>query len=292
MRHPVRRERPTRRPRRPATRVPNHRSVGTTWLDEAVPDRHRIGVPGQYGGQGIAGRSGSGWGKRPVRQERRQAERGSPGARPGRAARPGAGPAGPRATVRAPPAPPARPARWARRATPTGRSAAWDPRRSTRHGPRRTGGAAGLSGRPARRPAGEGVARHRSAVRPPRAAGESRQTGRIWPPLRSVLLTTASKRAIRRNRRSEVRTRSQGWTAGSGSIHSWTIPRPNGPSRRTVGGHDRPAARVGDQRRGDLPIGQRAVGEVPQRSLEADRLVDRRDLQRTGPEAAIEGGVG
>src|SRR5947207_3056121 len=46
----------------------------------------------------------------------------------------------------------------------------------------------------------------------------------------------ASNRAMRLKAGSLARSRSSGSTAGSGSIQSWTIPSPKGPSRRTVGG--------------------------------------------------------
>src|SRR5580693_3679092 len=46
------------------------------------------------------------------------------------------------------------------------------------------------------------------------------------------------------------------------------MPGPNGPSRITVGGTtSQPAGR-------DLPAGQRAHREIPQRALPRDRLVD------------------
>ncbi len=177
--------------------------------------------------------------------------------------------------------------RCACRARPTGPSAASVRRRSTPRGRRRRGGAAGPSGRPVPRRARPWTIS--SAAGEPGPAGRHagaprlRQTGRMWPPLRSVLLTTASNSAIGRRRRSEVRTRSQEWTAGSVSIQSWTMPGPNGPSRSTVGGTIPQPRRVRDEGGGDLPVGQGLVGEVPQRPLEADRLVDRRQLVPTCP---------
>ena len=52
------------------------------------------------------------------------------------------------------------------------------------------------------------------------------------------------------------------------------MPGPNGPSRSTVGGtRSQPVAAETDVG-GDLAAGQRAVGEVPQRPLARDRLVD------------------
>ena len=77
--------------------------------------------------------------------------------------------------------------RTARRANPTARSAALARSRSTRHGP------------------------PRRMRRPP-------STGRMWPPLRSVLFTTASKTAIRRRRGSSSRTMATTSTLASASM--------------------------------------------------------------------------
>ena len=54
--------------------------------------------------------------------------------------------------------------------------------------------------------------------------------------MRSVLFMAASKTAIRRSRGSSSTTIATTSTVGSTSIQSWSVPSPNGPSRRIVGG--------------------------------------------------------
>ena len=140
----------------------------------------------------------------------------------------------------------ARRPRTARRASPTARSAAW--------------------------------ARPRSITpwstpwmcRPP-------STGRMWPPLRSVLLIAASKTAIRRSRGSSSTTIATTSTVGSGSMYAWSMPSPNGPSRRTVGGTmPQPLAsdtcQAATSRRASVPSGKSSSGRSP-----SGRLVDRVD---------------
>src|SRR3712207_230604 len=65
------------------------------------------------------------------------------------------------------------------------------------------------------------------------------EVGMMCPPLRSALLTTASKTAMRRSPGSSERTKAARSTSGSPSTHSCTMPGPNGPSRSTVGGTTR-----------------------------------------------------
>ena len=189
-------------------------------------------------------------------------------------------------------------ARSACRAMPTGPFAASARRRSTLHDRRHRGGAAGTSDRPVprrARPSRRPVRRRPRARDGPtgRHAGRpgSRQTGRMWPPFRSVLFTTASNRAIRRNRRSEVRTRSQEWTAGSVSIQSLDHARSEWAVAQHRRRDDPPAARVRDKGGGDLPAGQRPVGKVPQGPLEPDWLVDRGHPVASRPEGAVQGRV-
>ena len=149
-----------------------------------------------------------------------------------------------------------------------------------------------------------------------RAVGERRRT---CPPLRSALLTTASKTAIRRRSASSACTSVTGLavvTVGvedlepavrdgaaaprrrrdhrrgpcrrrRASTHSCAMPCPNGPSsRQTVGGTTSQPSGRGDLVRRDLAQAQGAVGEVPERPLARDRLVD------AGDAAPLELGAG
>ncbi len=64
------------------------------------------------------------------------------------------------------------------------------------------------------------------------------------------------------------------------------MPGPNGPSRSTVGGTTRQPVASDNQVGADLPAGQRAVGEVPQRPLAAHtacRRTPRQPLVRIAP---------
>ena len=97
--------------------------------------------------------------------------------------------------------------------------------------------------------------------------------------MRSVLLTAASKTAIRRRRGSSSTTIATRSTSGSASIQSWTMPSPNGPSRSTVGGTIPQPRRLGDEERRHLAPGQRPVREVVERPLADDRLVDAGGLE-------------
>ena len=136
-----------------------------------------------------------------------------------------------------------------------------------------------------------------------------------WPPLRSALLTTTSKTAIRRSaavsswtsetprswlvdavedvqparRAPRPRgTRSTATCSSSGSCQTCTMPGPVRAVAQEGVRDDVPAQRLRDDVRRDLAGGQRAVGEVPERPLPRDRLVDDADAV----DLADEGGVG
>ena len=97
-------------------------------------------------------------------------------------------------------------------------------------------------------------------------------TGRMWPPLRSVLFMTASRTAIRRSRGSSSTTMATTSTSGSASTNAWTMPSPNGPSRRIVGGTiPQPVAsdtcQAATSRRASVPSGKSSSGRSPRVGL-------------------------
>ena len=69
-------------------------------------------------------------------------------------------------------------------------------------------------------------------------------------------------------------TSSQASIVSSSSIQSWTIPTPGRAIAQDGRRDDAPAGRLRDEERGDLAVRQGPVREVPERSLEGDRLVD------------------
>ena len=115
--------------------------------------------------------------------------------------------------------------------------------------------------------------------------------GMMCPPLRSALFTTASKTAIRRSAGSSRRT-----NAGEVDVVVAVHPElhhagPERPVAQHGGRHDPPAGRLGDEEGRDLPAGEGAVGEVPERPLPRDRLVDALGGERAGADRADQGHV-
>ena len=120
-----------------------------------------------------------------------------------------------------------------------------------------------------RRPRSRPRGRRRRRAAPP-------STGRMWPPLRSVLLTAASNAAIRRSRGSSSRTRRRRRprVGLDERLDHALAERAVAQDRRR---DDAPAGRLGHEVGGDLAAGQRAVREVVERALADGRLVDRLD---------------
>ena len=105
-------------------------------------------------------------------------------------------------------------------------------------------------------------------------------TGRMWPPLRSVLFIDRVEhrhppqpRVVLDHHGHDVDLRIG---LDEGLDHA-LAERPVAQDRRR---HDPPAGRLGDVPRGDLAAGQGAVREVVERPLAEGRLVDRVDDQR------------
>ena len=108
---------------------------------------------------------------------------------------------------------------------------------------------------------------------PPRTRAR-RPSGCRCPPFRSALLTIASNSTIRRSggRSSRISRRQvDGVVAVHPELDHALAERPVPQHGRR---HHVPAQRLRDHVRRDLPLGQRAVREVPQRPLAPHRLVD------------------
>ena len=137
--------------------------------------------------------------------------------------------------------------------------------------------------------------------------------GSTWPPLRSALLTTASNTAIRRSAAVSACTRSHRVAAVDavedtpspsvarpathevrpplvgGLRHSCTIPR-RAARPATPSAARRPSRAPRTRGTPRLALGQRAVGEVPQRALPRDRLVDDRGAADLADERGVRRG--